>query len=135
MQVGDRITVTYLAEKVHGIILQVEKYRSAYILVYSAIPLMKTAIITVFPELPEMPSMVLVPELYSTTAWLEWEDHIWPVPVGIRGGSRAIEGDPLAHAKAKIDHIYTLREFVAGGLKIIPGTDYEYVQWKKWWPG
>jgi hypothetical protein len=136
---GDLIKVTHLATRVTGTIIEVETHRKAYIVLYKAIPSGTQAMLVCFPEyqyLPLTPSPDL--SMYASTAYVEWENHIWPVPIGIPNakGSRVIHGDPRTLARKRIDHVLWLidQSHMTGSIILFPRTEEEQRVWSKWYP-
>lgn len=138
MNVGDHITLNHLAESMKCVVLEVEKYRGTLILRYRFLRNNKEAIGVCFPELPYLPTVITDRSLYAYTAWLDWEEHRWPVPVGLPSGgaSRLILEDPRIHARRKVDHVLELvrASNMHEDLEIRPETDSEHEQWRRWWP-
>lgn len=137
MKVGDQIIIRFLASKHKARLTYVEKYQSAYIISYR-FQSGQTAIATVFPDLTYLPGYSVDSEMYQPPcAFIEWEDHIWPVPIGVRPtGSRLIKDeDALLYAKRRVDWMLMfLQEFMPNAqMEINPGSDEEHALWKKWW--
>jgi len=134
MNVGDTIKIRLLAAEVRATILEVEKYKGAYILRYRFED-GKEACCTVFPELQSLPpSSFFTESMYAIQGWLEWGEHIWPVP--IKKGERLLVGvDQQAMMRRRVDLIlgFAKRWEDGGGghVQVMPGNDWEYEKWKK----
>jgi len=134
LNVGDIVTIRVWAAELTAKILEVEKYKGAYILRYRFVD-GREAYCTVFPELDSLPpSSFFTQEMYGLVGWLEWDGHLWPVP--IKRGERVLEGiDQRVVMMRRIDLILSFVEEweKAGGtaVAIMPGNDWEYEQLKK----
>ena len=134
MNVGDIVTISLMGAKLRATVLEVEKYRGAYILRYRFTN-GKEAYCTVFPELDSLPpSSFFTQEMYGLVGWLEWDGHLWPVP--IKRGERVLEGvDYRLVMQRRIDLILSFVEgWEKGGgamVEIMPNNEWEYEQWKK----
>lgn len=134
---GDTITVRLLASQATGTVIEAEKYRDAYIVRYRTAKGAE-AIVCPFPDLPELPALVVDPDLYICQAWVEFGEHIWPAPVAQPRQAdtlqtREIEGDPVGFAKRKIDHIMSIKRFINGDLRVYPNNEEERKLFNKWW--
>jgi len=134
LNVGDIVTIRVWADELTAKILEVEKYKGAYILRYRFVD-GREAYCTVFPELDSLPpSSFFTQEMYGLVGWLEWDGHLWPVP--IKRGERVLEGvDYRLVMQRRIDLILNFVEEweKAGGtaVEIMPDNDWEYEQLKK----
>jgi len=134
LNVGDIVTIRVWADELTAKILEVEKYKGAYILRYRFVN-GREAYCTVFPELDSLPpSNFYTQEMYGLVGWLEWQGHLWPVP--IKRGERVLEGiDQRLVMMRRIDLILSFVEGweKAGGarVEIMPNNEWEYEQWKK----
>lgn len=136
MRAGDSITIRFLSSYANAHLLEVEKYRGAYLLHYQFVPSKNTAYGVVFPDIPQLPPATwFSQELYSGVAWLEWEKRLFPMPMG--GGPRRIVSgvDPRKTMRRRIDLIIDLHEAWSEGTPILwdirPQNEWEYAQWKK----
>lgn len=141
MKQGDQAVLTYLAERFPVMLDQVESYNKAFIIAYTFVKSRSGAITCVFPDYPYLPPVTTNPTFYSPPpCWIEWENHLWVVPMGVRQSKAGIRthlivGDPVVHAKHKIDYIHWLVNWygMTEDMLIVPGTDKERRLHKKWW--
>ena len=143
IDIGKVIHLTYLAERIPVTVNQIERYSDAVILGYLVHKSGLQAIATVFPDYPYLPPFT-TNELfyYPPTAYFDTGEHIWVAPIGKRLDRKSretthlITGDPIQFAKAKIDYIHKLVKEISGmvdDMEIVPGTDRELRQWRRWW--
>ncbi len=135
MNVGDIVTISVLGAELTATVLEVEKYKGAYILRYRFTD-GREAYCTVFPELDSLPpATFFTQEMYGLVGWLEWDGHLWPVP--IKRGERVLDGvDQRVVMMRRIDLILgfvkTWEENAGGtAVEIMPNNEWEYEQWKK----
>ena len=134
MNTGDTIKIRFLADQLTAKVLEAEKYRDAWILHYQFADGRK-AYCTVFPEIATLPpATIFSQELYDAQGWLEWEDHIWPIPMKRRSGVPP-GADHRAIARKRIDLVLQLQQWTTQGvdrvIEIVPNTEWEHAQWKK----
>lgn len=143
MEVGDAITLTNPIVndldqlKTPGVVLEVERYRGAYIVRWRSQKSGGEAVFCCFPQFQYLPPLMGVedPRYYASAAYVEWGEHIWPVPVGKPSpGTHRIEGDPRAHVRAKVDHILWLAEHahMTADITGTPRNEEEESIWRKW---
>ena len=85
MEAGDRITIRFQIHALPAVVLDVEKYRDAYILYYRFTLTNQLAYGCVFPEIPLLPGgSYFVQELFTVHAWCEWKDSIFIMPIRLR---------------------------------------------------
>jgi len=135
LNVGDIVKIRVWADELTATILEAEKYKGAYILRYRFVD-GREAYCTVFPELDSLPpSSFFTQEMYGLVGWLEWQGHLWPVP--IKRGERVLKGiDQRLVMMRRIDLILSFVEAWdkgAGGavVEVMPDNEWEYEQWKK----